>query len=179
MTMPVPTYVHLSEYDPHWQIQFVEERAYLSDLFGAHAVAIEHIGSTSVPHLAAKPTVDIAVAVRTLDVLTLVIPHLEANDYEYLGEYGLPNRHFLRKPIVEEDGKPSFHLHIALEDSDHMTAWLVFRDILCRDLRIRQEYEALKRELAARYPNDRPSYTAAKGAFITAHVEAALRSGVQ
>jgi GrpB-like predicted nucleotidyltransferase (UPF0157 family) len=174
--MPVPNHVHLTEYNKDWPCQFRDERELLARIFGAQALAIEHIGSTSVPGLAAKPTVDIAVAVPSLDIVPEVVPSLEQLDYEYLGEYGLPGRHFFRKPVVEEEDKPSFHLHVALKGSNHMTAWLTFRDLLSRDLRVRDEYLDLKRDLAARFHHDRPSYTAAKSEFIEAHVRAVLQA---
>ena len=100
------------DYDPRWPRQFEEEKARIVAALGdvmEGVVAIEHVGSTAVPGLAAKPIIDIIPGVRDLSYGGLCIQPLERLDYEYLGEMGIPGRFYFRK------GDPrTHHLHLVL-----------------------------------------------------------------
>jgi GrpB-like predicted nucleotidyltransferase (UPF0157 family) len=132
-------------------------------------VAIEHIGSTSVPDLCAKPIVDILVGLRELELTDEQIAAMTELGYEYLGEYGLPGRLFFRK------GDPRTHnVHVVKHGGEHWERQLVFRDALRSDPEERRRYDAFKRRLAAE-GHSREAYTELKTPFIRA-VEARARA---
>ena len=123
--------------------------------------AIEHVGSTAVPGLAAKSIIDIIVGVRELAAGDRCVHPLEGIEYEYLGEAGIPGRLYFRK------GQPrTYHLHMVEHRSEFWERHLLFRDLLRERPAVAREYEALKRELAVQYRTDRLAYTEAKTPFI-------------
>lgn len=128
---------------------------------GSACRKIEHIGSTSVAGMAAKPIVDIAVLVPSVALVKEFVKPLAELSYEYMGEFNLPGRHFFTKR-----GAHQFNLHIVDEGSDHWQRWLKFRDISRADANVRREYMELKRSLVARFADDRASYTAGKSEFV-------------
>jgi GrpB-like predicted nucleotidyltransferase (UPF0157 family) len=89
--------VTIVDYDPQWPARFAEERARLAEAFGDDAIEIEHIGSTSVPGLAAKPIIDIVIGARTVPPPASRITAVEGLGYEHLGEYGIPGRAYFRR----------------------------------------------------------------------------------
>lgn len=134
----------------------------LTGLLGPLVVRIEHIGSTSVPGLAAKPILDIAIQTDAPQNLPKIESALTAAGFSYKGEFGLPGRHFFVR------GDPVFiHLHVVAAGCEHWNLWLQFRDALRADEALRSDYLTLKRELARRFATDRAAYTAAKTEFIT------------
>jgi GrpB-like predicted nucleotidyltransferase (UPF0157 family) len=161
--------VELAEHDPSWADLFEEERDRLSPVFGSQAVAIEHIGSTSVPGLCAKPIVDILVGLLRLELADEQIAAMERLEYQFLGEYGLPGRLFFRK------GEPRTHnVHVVAHGGEHWERQLVFRNALRSDPEERRRYDEFKRRLAAE-GHSREAYTELKTPFIRA-VEARARA---
>lgn len=138
---------------------------------GAHAT-IEHVGSTSVTGLAAKPIIDVTVGLVSLDVAERRIPALEAIGYRYVPEYEreLPDRRYFRRPA---NHPRTHHLHCVIEGGAFWNRHLAFRDRLRADSRAAGAYGALKLELAERHGTDRRGYAEAKSPFI----EAILREG--
>lgn len=159
--------VELVEYDPSWARLFEEERARLTAVFDRNAIAIEHIGSTSVPGLSAKPIVDVLVGLGELDVTAEQILAMAELAYEYLGEHGLPGRLFFRKH------PRTHHVHVVEYDGIHWQRQLAFRDALRNDADERRRYEAFKRRLAAE-GHPREVYAELKTPFIR-EVEARAR----
>ncbi len=160
--------VEISEYDPTWAELFEQERERLSGVFDGRAVAIEHIGSTAVPSLCAKPIVDIAVGLERLELTDEQIAEMEELDYEYLGEFGLPGRLYFRT-------SPSkYNVHVVEHGGEHWKRQLVFRDALRTDPEERRRYDELKRRLAAE-GHPRNAYTELKTPFIR-EVEARARA---
>ena len=158
--------VRLVDYDPAWPRLFDEEARRLREALGAGLAALEHIGSTAVPGLAAKPILDIAAAVADLSGLPALVAALEAAGYAYKGEYGLPGRHFFTL------GDPArVHLHVVVQGSGHWSSWIALRDRLRADPDLRARYAALKAGLAAQHARDRDAYTAAKSGFIREALE--------
>jgi len=153
--------VALVDYDPEWPRLFEEERARLDGALGAAAVGIEHIGSTAVPGLPAKPVLDVAVAVASLAAVGALIGPIGALGYRYLGEYGLPGRHFfqLGDPVTH-------HLHVVEVAGEHWRVWRTFRDYLRGHPDEAARYADFKRGLAARYASDRDAYTRSKSEFV-------------
>lgn len=160
----------LSAYSPMWPAVFEIERDRLNALFGTDAAVIEHIGSTAVPGLGAKPIIDVMLGVPDLAIVERRIPELVAGGYRYVPEFekSVPDRRFL----VKAEGHPGFfHLHAVVYASEFWKRHLAFRDALRADEALAADYWKLKRRLAARFPNDRAAYTDAKSDFIRAVIE--------
>jgi GrpB-like predicted nucleotidyltransferase (UPF0157 family) len=161
--------VELVEHDPTWTERFERERDRLLPVFDGSVVAVEHIGSTSVPGLCAKPIVDIAVGLGKLELTDEQIEAMGELGYEYLGEFGLPGRLYFRK------GDPRmYHVHVVEHGGMHWERQLVFRDALRTDADERRRYDEFKRRLAAE-GHSREAYTELKTPFIRA-VEARARA---
>jgi GrpB-like predicted nucleotidyltransferase (UPF0157 family) len=154
--------VDVVPYDPRWEEQFLEVRAdFLRALDGVPVRSIEHIGSTSVPGLAAKPRLDIDIVVAA-DQLSAARAALEAAGYAWLGEQGVPDRHALRAP----ERHPPRNVYVVLEGCLALRNHLGLRDVLRRDARLREEYGGLKLQLAAREYADIDQYIAEKSPVI-------------
>lgn len=165
--------VELVDHDPRWAERYEQERERLFRVFDGPVVAIEHIGSTSVPDLCAKPIVDIAVGLHELALTNEQIAAMQGLGYEYLGEAGLPGRHFFRK------GEPrTHHVHVVEHGGEHWERQLVFRDALRTDAEERRRYDAFKRRLAAE-GHPREVYTDLKTPFIRAIEARAQARGVR
>jgi GrpB-like predicted nucleotidyltransferase (UPF0157 family) len=161
--------VVLVPYDEAWPSLFAEERARIERALGSRAERVEHVGSTAVPGLPAKPILDIMVCVRSLREAECCIRPLEQLYYDYRGEAGVPGRLFFRK------GDPrSHHLHVTPIGGKFWERHLVFRDYLRAHPETALEYAQLKHRLAGRFRRDRAAYTEAKTDFISEVVRRAL-----
>jgi GrpB-like predicted nucleotidyltransferase (UPF0157 family) len=160
--------VELSDYDPSWARAFEEEKGRLSAIFDGQVIGIEHVGSTSVPELCAKPIVDMLVGVRELQVSHAQVAAMEDLGYEYLGEYGLADRLFFRK------NPRTHHVHVVVHGGDHWKRQLTFREALRTDAEERRRYDEFKRRLAAE-GHPRAVYTELKTPFIR-EIEARARA---
>lgn len=166
----VPESPELSAYSPMWPAIFAIEHGRLGAIFGADAVVIEHIGSTAVPGLGAKPIIDVMLGAPALSIVERKIASLEADGYRYVQEFekSMPERRY----FVKAQGHPGyFHLHAVVYGSPFWKRHLAFRDALRADEALAGEYWKLKRRLAARFPNDRGAYTDAKSEFIRTVIE--------
>ncbi len=159
--------VALSPYDPDWAISFAAERPALLACFDEPPLAIEHIGSTAIPGLAAKPVIDILIHVLDRARAEAAIPAIEALGYGNVPNYIDPNRLVLIKRLP--DGTRTHHVHVH-SDAEEVRRHLIFRDRLRADSAVRIEYETLKRDLALRFHDDRNAYSRHKTAFIDAIV---------
>lgn len=161
MTYPVG----IVNYDPQWPVLYEEEKGRILDVIGRRIAAIEHIGSTAVPELAAKPIIDIMIAVRRLADADKCIEPLQDIGYEYVREFEveMPERRFFRKGPPEER---TYHIHMIELTSEFWERHLLFRDYLRTHPEVAQQYYQLKKELAARYGSDREAYAEAKTPFI-------------
>lgn len=151
--------VELVEYDPSWAERFEEERERLVGVFDGREVGIEHIGSTSVPGLCAKPIVDVLVGLGELELRDEEVSAMAELGYEYLGEHGLPGRLFFRKE------PRTHHVHVVEHGGEHWERQLTFRDTLRNDAEERRRYDEFKRSLAAE-GHPREVYTELKTPFI-------------
>jgi len=154
--------VTVIEYDPRWPVRFDEERVRLAAAFGDDAALIEHIGSTSVPGLAAKPIIDVLVAARRFPLGSATIAAMEALGYEHSGEYGIPGRAYFRRLSPRPR---THHVHAYAAGSDRITAHLLFRDYLRAHPAEAARYADVKRELARRQL-DAVAFQSGKSAFI-------------
>jgi len=165
--------VKIIDYDPQWSLLYEKERCLILDAVGYIVVRIEHIGSTAVPKLGAKPIIDIMVAVNHLSDAEKCIGPLGSIGYEYVPEYEdlMPERRYFHK------GKPPkeqhYHLHMVELASDFWKRHLLFRDYLRTHPEVAQEYFKLKKRLATKYRSDREEYTEAKTSFIESVVSKA------
>ena len=164
--------VRLVESDPSWLAKFEEERKLLASALEPWLDgAVEHVGSTAVPGMAAKPIVDMMAAVSSLEDACAAIPVLEALGYCYAPDR--PRRHWFCKP---SPARREFHL-ILLERSD--PEWerrIAFRNLLRSDPARARAYLELKREAARQHANDREAYTDAKARFVETATAEALGS---
>jgi len=166
--------VEVVPYDPSWPFRFVEEQAVLRRALAAWLVGpIEHVGSTAIPGLSAKPVIDIMAAVQTLEGSRPAIPVATSLGYCY-SPYKSDLEHWFCKP------SPAFrthHLHLVPLGSPQWLGPIAFRNYLRKHRGVRAEYEALKRRLAQQYPFDREAYTEAKHPFIERITSLALEHG--
>jgi GrpB-like predicted nucleotidyltransferase (UPF0157 family) len=157
--------VSLSEYDDRWAAQFADEKVLLEGVLNPAAARIEHIGSTSVPGLAAKPVIDIMIGLENFSLADALVPKIVATGYDYIKEFEseMPYRRYLRKRV---DGFDTHHIHMVALDSEFWIRLLLFRDYLRTHPEARDAYAKLKRELAERDWQDVDEYADAKTQFI-------------
>jgi GrpB-like predicted nucleotidyltransferase (UPF0157 family) len=157
--------IAIGEYDAGWPDRFAEQQAALTELLAPWlAGPVEHVGSTSVPGLDAKPIIDMLAPVRSLPAARAAIPLLARHDWLFwpedpAGDYRL---WFLRPTPA----KRTHQLQVIGRDDPHAVALLAFRDTLRADGHLRQEYAELKEELARKHAGNRNAYTNAKGDFV-------------
>jgi len=152
------------DYDPRWAAIFVQLRARLAATLGPLAIRIEHVGSTAVPGLAAKPIIDLDVVIASRDPLPAVIRRLQPLGYHHEGDLGVPGREAFTTP---PDTYPH-HLYVCAADSAALARHLAFRELLRAHPETARAYGELKRSLAVRFGSDRTAYTDAKTAFTEA-----------
>ena len=153
--------VKLSPYTAEWKTLFEEEKALLQTAVGQYALDIQHVGSTAIPGMVAKPIIDIGIAVMNFEEARVCVPAMEELGYEYRGEGGIPRRHYFVK------GNPrTHHIHMNEIDSLDWEDQVLFRDYLIRHPGLAEEYAALKVGLAQRYATDREAYLDGKAPFI-------------
>jgi GrpB-like predicted nucleotidyltransferase (UPF0157 family) len=158
MTTPVV----IEDYDPQWPQRFAVLRARIAAVLGALAAAIDHIGSTAVAGLAAKPVIDVDVLLRSADDLSAVIDALATLGYKHQGDLGVPGREAFRAPLSEFP----HHLYVCPPESQEYRRHLAFRDYLRSNPEDARAYADLKRRLAAELGADRDAYTRAKTQFV-------------
>jgi len=164
-------FVKVEKYNQEWKEEFNKEKKNLKKVFGKVAISIEHVGSTSVVGLSAKPIIDIAIGVDSLKDIEkikekiLKFSHYSIKDDNAEGEI-LMRRGVPTKP---DEDKPSFvthFIHIMEIDGSKYKETLAYRDYLRKNKKTLKEYDNLKQKLAIKYKNDRKSYTKAKNKFI-------------
>jgi GrpB-like predicted nucleotidyltransferase (UPF0157 family) len=159
--------VIIVDYDARWPKLYEKEKVKILKAIGSKVVAIEHVGSTAVPGLGAKPIVDIMVGVRIISDAEDCIEPLKNIGYEYVPEYEaeIPERRYFRKGPSEVPNR-HFHLHMVERTSNFWQRHALFRDYLRTHPETAQQYYRLKKELAAKHGANREAYTEAKTSFI-------------
>ncbi|MCY3958498.1 MAG: GrpB family protein [Chloroflexi bacterium] len=151
-------------YDPTWPQAFETAKARILESVGPHIQSVHHVGSTSVPGLAAKPIIDILVGVHDWHEARVTIPPLERIGWEFRGPRGIPRRHYL--VIRLPDGRRTHHLHMLELTSTPYADMLAFRNHLRTSPAAATDYAALKRQLASG-PQPHPgAYQQFKAPFI-------------
>ena len=154
----------VSEHDPEWTTWFERVRSHVWPAVAHLAVRIDHVGSTAVPGLAAKPIVDMDVVVASEELVAPAIEALGALGYRWRGDLGVPGRQAFDPP--PGPGLPPHHLYLVVEDNKaHLDHWLL-RDLLRSDPDARARYAALKRANADLADGDLDVYVAAKAALV-------------
>jgi GrpB-like predicted nucleotidyltransferase (UPF0157 family) len=155
--------IHIEPYHTDWPARFESERTLLTSILEPWlAGPVEHVGSTAVPGLAAKPTIDIMAAVHSLEHSRSALTQLERVGYCY-APYRADVMHWLCKP---NPAIRTHHLHLVPYCSQLWQERILFRDRLRTDRRLAEDYANLKRDLARLHENDREAYTEAKSSFI-------------
>jgi GrpB-like predicted nucleotidyltransferase (UPF0157 family) len=153
----------LVPYEPGWRDLFVREAILLRSVMGTAAMEIEHIGSTSLERMPAKPIIDLMVAIQSLNEAQRWIPTLEALTYEFRPDTQVPDRLFFAKGPANQR---THHLSLAERTSNFYRSKLLFRDYLRLNPDSFLEYQILKQQLAKQHAQDRASYTKGKEAFV-------------
>lgn len=166
--------IRVVAYDPDWPARFAEERAAIAGLLDdGEWLDIEHFGSTAVPGLAAKPIIDIVMAVPSLEAARETFPErFSTLDYVFWADNPKTDRLYFVKGMPPYGKARTHHLHVC-ERPSSMWERLAFRDYLRAHPDEAARYAALKRELAERYAEDRDAYTDAKGEFVAEIMERA------
>lgn len=161
----------ISDYNPDWPFLYAAEKELIILATGAESTAaIDHIGSTAVKGLKAKPTIDILLQIKNETDLTKLKTAITGIGYEFSYQKNNPPPHmtFMKGYTLDGFKGQSYHLHVRYKGE-----WdeLIFRDYLRRDAAAREQYERLKLKLQKKFEFDREGYTQAKGGFIRAAVE--------
>lgn len=154
-------------YDPAWPQRFADEARRLRQALGTALLGLEHIGSTAVPGLEAKPIIDILAATDPDADFDTIRRSLDTVGYLYTPKSSAPARIF-RKGPADMDRLRTHHLHLTEPGGPYWRRILAFRDHLRRHPDDAAAYAELKGELAERFTDDRRSYVAGKHAFVTA-----------
>jgi GrpB-like predicted nucleotidyltransferase (UPF0157 family) len=164
----VPDEVEIVSYDPSWPDLFAAEQRVLRQALPPDVfIVIEHAGSTAIPGVAAKPIIDIFVAVPSIaDAKRTLVEPIKAIGYVYWEDNPNPERMFFVKGMPPFGARRTHHVHLCEPSSEYWTCPLLFRDYLRQHPDHASRYVELKRDLAERYRDDREGYTAAKDAFV-------------
>ena len=168
-SMPEP--VIICDYDPAWPQRYEALRGPVAEALGDLAAQIDHIGSTSVPGLAAKPTIDIVVKLRAAADLAGAIERLAGLGYAHEGDLGVAGREAFATPPGY--GPHDHHLYVCAPDWGGYADQVAFRDYLSAHPDVADAYAALKRSLASQHRNNRMAYTDGKAEFVRSVLERA------
>lgn len=159
------TEVALHPHDPAWADLAAQYSAALATVLGDTLVVIEHIGSTAIPGISAKPVIDLMPVVSSLEAVDVVRPRIEALGYVWKGEFGLAGRRYctMSDPAT---GARLVHVHILQRGSGDVDRMLAFRDYLRAHPDEAHAYEREKQRAAALHPNDSLAYNEEKSAWI-------------
>lgn len=154
--------VQVVPYKKSWAKEFEKEKARILEVCGDKVVAVEHIGSTSVPGLAAKPIIDIAVGIKRLKDAKKLLPCLKKLDYHFYKEFQRQRLFVAKGP----DEKRTHYLHVMRYNGAKWKTDQLFRNYLRTHPKAVERYSKLKQKLAKAHPDNRQAYADDKDAFI-------------
>ncbi|MDQ2684050.1 MAG: GrpB family protein [Chloroflexota bacterium] len=157
--------VEIVPYDPGWPVRAVELGAHVATVLGDVLVRMEHVGSTSVPGLAAKPVIDLMPIVTGVTLVDALRPEFEAAGYSWYGEFGLPGRRYINRDDPDT-GMRLCNVHMYAEDDPEVVRHLAFPRYLAIRSDLADEYAAIKRRCAAENPADVHAYNVCKSDWI-------------
>lgn len=152
-------------YDPNWSQQFIEHAKILKSIFVDKAISIEHIGSTAVPGLAGKPTIDVLILIENVSVADELEKQMEISGYHALGEYVTKGARLF---VKESDNIRYCNIHVFQKDHPHVQEMLQLRDYFRAHPEVVSEYSKLKTDLAVKYPNNYGQYRKYKDEWMNA-----------
>jgi GrpB-like predicted nucleotidyltransferase (UPF0157 family) len=155
--------IRIVDHDPQWRLLAQEELRRVADALGDSAVRLEHVGSTSVPGLGAKPIIDMQVSVTDIERLDDYVDPLEALGYLFAPDPAFPDYHYFAKPHTRPR---SHHLHVCQAGSHQELRHVAVRDFLRAHPEEAASYEELKRTLVREHPDDRLAYVAGKDGYM-------------
>jgi GrpB-like predicted nucleotidyltransferase (UPF0157 family) len=161
--------VHISEYRGEWARSFAEERSRLSAALGVVAENIEHIGSTAVSGMSAKPIIDIMIGFAELPPTLMTIKKITDQSYEFMGEAGVPGRLYLRRR-----GADPINLHLVRRGGSHWINNIALRDYLRSSATARERYRQAKVAALADGASTLLAYSEAKSALVRELLDEAL-----
>jgi GrpB-like predicted nucleotidyltransferase (UPF0157 family) len=156
--------VEVIPHDPRWRDAFEAEAKHVAAALGENVVAINHVGSTAIPNIFAKPVIDLLVEVRDIAEVDGRSSSMESLGYEVMGEYGIPGRRFFRKD--NHKGIRTHNIHAFEAGSAEVERHLAFRDYMIAHPGDAQRYSELKRRLAEEHPQSLDGYMDGKDGFI-------------
>lgn len=162
--------VELRPYAPEWKRLFELEKDILNEKIGKYVLDIQHVGSTAILGMLAKPVIDIGIAVLDFEKSSICIHPIEELGYVYRGEFGIPRRHYFVK------GRPrTYQIHMNEINSEQWRNLLIFRDYLLQHKNTAEQYAQIKIKLAQKYPIDREKYQEGKSPFIRKVLDLAIK----
>jgi GrpB-like predicted nucleotidyltransferase (UPF0157 family) len=156
--------VRLDSYDPDWVKFFEKEKDSFKKVLGDKFIAAEHIGSTAIPGIKAKPILDLMLAIDSLDDWEWLRPLLNQLNYGFRQDYRKNQEHILF--VKGPENNRTHYLKVAEFNSDFWREHIIFRDYLIQNPVLRLKYQSLKEDLAKTHPDDRAFYTMGKAKFI-------------
>jgi GrpB-like predicted nucleotidyltransferase (UPF0157 family) len=169
--------IEIVPYNPLWHDLFLTEKAEIERIISPFVLKIEHFGSTAIPNIAAKPTIDILVAIPDQEeIKPMIIEKMKKNEYHYVLRKDSPPPYMMFMKGYTAKGFKGQCYHIHMAPLNHAGLWdrLYFRDYLISNPAVAREYENLKLKLALKYRNDREGYTNGKSEFIRRFTEIAI-----
>jgi GrpB-like predicted nucleotidyltransferase (UPF0157 family) len=156
--------VEVVPHNPKWREMFNIESSRVIEALSKNVVAIHHIGSTAIPHIYAKPIIDLLVEVQDIAKVDEQNRSMELLGYEVMGEFGISGRRFFRKN--NQEGIRTHHVHTFTAGSAQVKRHLAFRNYMITHPEDAQSYSELKRSLAREYPTNIDAYMDGKDGFI-------------
>jgi GrpB-like predicted nucleotidyltransferase (UPF0157 family) len=163
--------IEVVNYDPKWPKRFAEEKSQLTKVIGNNALKIEHIGSTAVVGLAAKPIIDILIEVVNVECLDAKNDVFTALNYEVKGENGIKGRRYFQKG----GNQRSHHIHVYQSGDDNLTRHRAFSNYLAAHVEVADQYSKIKRQSALNCNNDITRYINDKNSFIEVYEKLAVQ----
>lgn len=156
--------IEVVKYNPQWKIEFKKIEEMINSYIGDLIIKIEHVGSTSIEGLSAKPIIDLDVVIENYEVFSKIIERLKKEGYEYQGNLGISGREAFQRTYNDELMK--YHLYVCPKDGKGYLEHIAFRDYLRANPSARAEYQSLKIKLAQEYRFDIDNYCERKTEFV-------------
>jgi len=161
--------VKLLPYSPKWANLFGKEKQLLKKTFGKTIIGIEHVGSTAIPGMPAKPIIDINVGVKSMKIARETKNQFKKIGYEHRPVAPGRTKIDLKGQelyVKGPEARRTYYVHVTVYNSNYWKKYVFFRDHLRQNLAAAKQYAELKKKLAKKYPNDRYTYTEKKEVFI-------------
>ena len=165
--------VVLKPYNKVWNKAFEQEASLISEKISDYIIEIQHIGSTAIHGIVAKPIIDLAVAINSLSNIEKIIEPLNEIDFIHRGEQGIPGRHLF---VKGDEDRRTHHMHVMEKTNGEWRKHIVFRDYLISHPSVARKYGKLKMKLFKKHEHDREKYTDGKSDFIQKIVKKAIKN---